>query len=146
MSGAPYSQIYIPDLPELITIPITDFLASSGTVPTASSSCVQYIVNNKLVTVQFKYVIATVGNGNYLLNLPIPISTICTAPQGSWSVRYSTTKVHFGFFIENSSPSKVAMVASRTFGGAPDTFTSASPNAGLAAGDIVTGQISYIID
>jgi hypothetical protein len=50
-----------------------------------------------------------------------------------------------GFYNENTTI-LLNLVASTTYGGIPVAFTSASPNAGLAAGDIVFGELNYIID
>jgi hypothetical protein len=147
MTGAPYSTVFSPNNPTFLDWPLTSFLASSGTVPTASSGYAKYTVIGNLVILQFKYVFATVGTGNYRLNLPIAISSSYNKPQGQFFVRYvsGADKVHPGLFNENTS-TLVNMVASTTYGSAPANFTSSSPNAGLASGDIVHGEIRYIID
>jgi len=147
MSGAPYSTVYSGLNPTFIDWPLTSFLASSGTVPTASSGYAKYQKIGNLVLLQFKYTFATVGTGNYALNLPVPISASFNKPQGSWFVKYvsGANKIHEGIFNENTD-TQINMVASGTFGAAATSFTSAHPNAGLAAGDIVHGEVRYIID
>lgn len=145
MSNPPFSQVVRPLNPTFIDFPLASFLASSGTVPTASSGYCLYQKSGNMVTVQFKVVYATVGTGNYRLNLPAPISTTYTKPQGVFHIRYAsaTGKVHEGHFYELDT-NTVALVASLTFGGIPVNYTSASPNAGLASGDIITGEITYV--
>ena len=147
MSGAPYSTYYSPINPTFMEFPLESFLASSGTAPTASSGYARYTVIGNLVILQFKYVFATVGTGNYRLNLPVAISSSYNKPQGQFFVRYVSggDKVHPGLFNENTS-TLVNMVASGTYGSAPANFTSSHPNTGLASGDIVHGEIRYIID
>lgn len=143
----PYSAVFSPNNPTFLDWPLASFLASSGTAPTASSGYARYTVIGNLVILQFKYVFATVGTGNYRLNLPVAISSTYNKPQGQWFVRYVSggDKVHPGLFNENTS-TLVNMVASATYGSAPANFTSTHPNTGLAAGDIVHGEIRYIID
>ena len=146
MSG-PYSKFFPPLNPSFIDIPLSTFLASSGTVPTATGYA-QYMVTGNSVSIQFRYTFVTVGTGSYRLNLPIPISSTYGKPQGNWFVRYAvsgTGQNHQGFYNENTTI-LLNLVASTTYGGIPVSFTSASPNAGLAAGDIVFGELNYIID
>ncbi len=146
--GAPYSYVSSPLNPTFIDWPLTSFLASSGTAPTASSGYARYTKIGNLVVLQFKYVLATVGTGNYALNLPISVSSTYNRAQGTWFVRYSgssTGQVHQGIYNENNA-SQVNMIASSTYGGTPASFTSSSPNTGLGAGDVVHGEIRYIID
>ena len=143
----PYSAYFSPLNPTFLDWPLDSFLTSSGTAPTASSGYAKYTVIGNLVILQFKYVFDTVGTGNYRLNLPVAISSSYNRPQGEWYVRYvsGADKVHQGIFNENTS-TLVNMVASGTFGSAPANFTSSHPHTSLAAGDIVHGEIRYIID
>ena len=146
MSNAPFSQVVSPLNPSFIDFPLTSFLASSGTAPTASSGYCLYQKSGNMVTVQFKVVYATVGTGNYRFNLPVPISTVYTKPEGEFHVRYAVSgsgEVHEGHFYDIDT-NTIALNASTTFGGVPVNFTSSSPNAGLAAGDILSGEISYV--
>ena len=146
MSNAPYSAVFSPINPSFIDFPLTSFLTSSGTAPTASAGYCLYQKQGNLVIVQFQYTFATVGTGNYRLNLPVQISTTYTKPQGFFNVRYAvsgTGQVHLGYYNDNSSTT-INMVAQATFGGIPTAFTSAHPNAGLAAGDVVSGEIRYV--
>ena len=144
MTGAPYSTYYSPLNPTFINWPLTSFLNSTGTVPTATGYA-QYTKIGNLVYLHFKYTFVTVGTGNYSLNLPVPLSSTYNRPQSQWFVKYSDDKVHSGIYNENTS-TRVNMVANVTYHGVPAAFTSASPNAGLAAGDIVHGEITYQID
>ena len=147
MSGAPYSTVFSPLNPSFIDWPLASFLASSGTVPTATGYA-QYMVSGNSVNIQFRYTFVTVGTGSYRLNLPIAISSTYGKPQGNWYVRYATSgsgQNHMGFYNENTTI-LLNLVASTTYGGIPVAFTSASPNAGLATGDIVFGELNYIID
>lgn len=144
MSGAPYSTVFSPNNPSFINFPLTSFLNSTGTVPTATGYA-QYMKIGNLVYLHFKYTFVTVGTGNYSLNLPIPLSSTYNRPQSQWFVKYADNEVHDGIYNENTS-TRVNMVAKTTFNGVPAAFTSSSPNAGLAAGDIVHGEIMYQID
>ena len=146
MSG-PYSKVFSPLNPSFIDIPLATFLGSSGTAPTATGYA-QYMLQGNMVSIQFRYTFVTVGTGNYLFNIPLAISSTYGKPQGGWCVRYAvsgTGQNHLGYYNENTS-TQINLVASLTYGGIPVAFTSASPNAGLAAGDIVFGQLNYIID
>ena len=144
MSNPPYSQAVSPLNPSFINFPLSSFLASSATAPTASSGYCLYQKSGNMVTVQFKIVYATLGSGNYRLSLPVPISTIYTKPQGEFNIRYVTAggQVHSGHFYELDT-NTVALVASTTFHGVPANYTSASPDT-LTIGDILTGEISYV--
>jgi hypothetical protein len=144
MSGAPYSSVYSGLNPTFINWPLASFLNSTGTVPTATGYA-QYMKVGNMVVIQFKYTFVTVGTGNYSLNLPVPLSSTYNRPQSQWYVKYADGQVHEGIYNENTS-TRVNMVARTTFHGVPAAFTSSSPNAGLAAGDIVHGEIQYIID
>ena len=145
MSNAPYSTVYSPLNPSFINFSLTDFLTSSGTAPTATGYCL-YQKQGNLIIVQFQYTFVTVGTGNYRLNLPVQLSTQYPKPQGFFNVRYAsaTGKVHLGYFNDNSGTSTINMVAQATFGSAPTAFTSAHPDTGLAAGDVVSGEIRYV--
>jgi hypothetical protein len=144
MSGAPYSTVFSPLNPTFINWPLTSFLNSTGTVPTATGYA-QYTKIGNFVYLHFKYTFVTVGTGNYSLNLPVPLSATYNRPQSQWYVKYADGKVHEGIYNENTS-TRINMVASGTFGAAATAFTSAHPNTGLAAGDIVHGEIMYQID
>ena len=147
MSNGPYSQVVNGLNPSFISFPINNFLTSSGTAPTSTDGYCLYQKIGNLVIIEFQYTFATVGTGSYQLTLPIPISSTYTKPQGIFQVRYAVSGLsatHTGAF-SYAGVNTINMTAQLTFGGIPAAFTSASPNAGLAAGDIVAGQINYII-
>ena len=146
MSNAPYSSVISGLNPTFIDWPLTSFLNSTGTVPTATGYA-RYMKVGNLVVIQFRYTFVTVGTGNYSLNLPLPLSSTYNRPQAQWYVKYvsGAGEVHEGIYNENTS-TRINMVARTTFHGVPAAFTSSSPNAGLAAGDVVHGEIQYIID
>jgi hypothetical protein len=146
MSNGPYSQVVNGLNPSFISFPINSFLTSSGTVPTSTDGYCLYQKIGNLVIIQFQYTFATVGTGNYQLTLPVPISSTYTKPQGIFQVRYAvsgSSATHTGAF-SYSGTTTLNMTAQLTFGGIPGAFTSALPNTGLSAGDIVSGQVSYV--
>jgi hypothetical protein len=149
MSNAPYSSVVSPLNPTFIDWPLSSFLTSSGTAPTATVGYARYTVIGNFVNLEFKYQVATLGTGNYRLNLPIPmVATIGGTnqkPQGLFFVRYSggAGAQHYGVYGENTA-SLLNMLAPTTFHGTPANFTSASPDT-LVVGDFVHGEIRYEI-
>ena len=140
----PFSHVTSSLNPSFINYPLSSFLSSSGTAPTATGYAL-YQKQGNMIVLQFQYTIVTVGTGNYRLNVPVPISTTYTKPQGNFNVRYIATGAVFTGHFYESSTNTVSMVASTTYGGVPVSFTSASPNATLSAGDVVSGEIQYVI-
>ena len=147
MSNGPYSTVYSSLNPSFINIPLSTFLTSTVTAPTATGYS-QYMVIGNLVIIQFKYEFVSIGSGSYELNIPIPISSTYAKPQGTWYVRYaaSPTSELFPGIYNDASASVIAMLSSPTYGVKPQPFDDSTPQAGLSAGDIVHGELSYIID
>jgi hypothetical protein len=149
MANAPYSSVVSPNNPTFIDWPLSSFLTSSGTAPTATVGYARYTVIGNFVNLQFKYQVATVGTGNYQLNLPIPmVATIGGTnqkPQGLFFIRYSggAGTQHYGVYNEISS-TVIGMLAPTSFHGIPANFTSTSPDP-LVIGDFVHGEIRYEI-
>lgn len=126
------------------TADYTKFIIGSVTSPTASAgSYVRWQQIGCNVTVEFKYIFATVGSGNFTLTLPVPINANYPKPQSIFHIRYITGggQVHYGFYNENNSTS-ISAVAQTTFGGVPANLTTASPNT-LNIADIMSGVIMY---
>jgi hypothetical protein len=144
MSNKPYATDYSLNT-NVRSADYTTLLTGATSNPTASGGYARYQRIGNMVQFDFKYIFATAGSGVFSINLPIPISTTYTKPQGFANLRYigtGTGQVHICYFNEKDTNS-VNIVASTTYGGVPAGVSSGNPLTGLGAGDILTGAIFY---